>query len=163
MTQEEKELLLKVFCAMLPYRLLCYVPTYDDDMELTGVRLNYLCFHKREWGINYKHELEIVIDPLNDSSNSYVVKPYLRPLSSMTEEEICDYMKLRFEDSVDVRNAKHTSNNSISAIVDCTFTRYWYNEMVTDRTIDWLNKKKFDWRGLIPLGLGIDCTGLNIY
>ena len=28
---------------------------------------------------------------------------------------------------------------------------------------DWLNKKGFDYRGLIPKGLAIDATRLNIY
>ena len=28
---------------------------------------------------------------------------------------------------------------------------------------DWLNKNNFDYRGLIPMGLAIDATGLNIY
>ena len=29
--------------------------------------------------------------------------------------------------------------------------------------IEWLNKNHFDYRGLIPMGLAIDCTNLNIY
>lgn len=81
------------------------------------------------------------------------VIPYLRPMSSMTEQEICEYMKLRFEDSVDILQAKHCCDNSVSAIVDGTYVRYWYNEMVTDKTIDWLHEKKFDWRGLIEKNL----------
>ena len=28
---------------------------------------------------------------------------------------------------------------------------------------DWLNKNNFDYRGLIPMGLAIDATNLNIY
>ena len=28
---------------------------------------------------------------------------------------------------------------------------------------DFLNKNHFDYRGLIPMGLAIDCTNLNIY
>lgn len=35
---------------------------------------------------------------------------------------------------------------------------YW-----TEETFDWLNKNHFDYRGLIPKGLAIDCTNLNIY
>ena len=30
-------------------------------------------------------------------------------------------------------------------------------------SIDFYNKYHFDWRGLIPMGLAIDATGLNIY
>jgi hypothetical protein len=31
------------------------------------------------------------------------------------------------------------------------------------RFIDWLIKNNFDYRGLIPMGLAIDATNLNIY
>ena len=34
---------------------------------------------------------------------------------------------------------------------------------ITYDTVDWLNKNHFDYRGLIPMGLAIDATGLNIY
>ena len=29
--------------------------------------------------------------------------------------------------------------------------------------LDWLNKNNFDYRGLIPMDLAIDATGLDIY
>ena len=75
----------------LPYNVKCNVPTEDCVMTLTGKRLNYFCFHKDEWGIDYSHEIETVLDPLNDHNNDYVVKPYLRPMSSMTEKEHKEY------------------------------------------------------------------------
>ena len=66
------------------------------------------------------------------------IKPYLIPMSSMTEEQ------------------------EIEFINTCTFLRGstfgW-----TDKTFDWLNKNHFDYRGLIPMGLAIDATNLNIY
>ena len=34
---------------------------------------------------------------------------------------------------------------------------------ITYDTVDWLNKNNFDYRGLIPMGLAIDATNLNIY
>ena len=91
MTQEEKSLLLQDLCARLPYNVKCHVPTYNCAMTLTGKRLNYFCFHKDEWGIDYSHEIEAVLDPLNDQNNDYVVKPYLRQMSSMTNEERQEY------------------------------------------------------------------------
>jgi hypothetical protein len=36
-------------------------------------------------------------------------------------------------------------------------------QITGESTYDWLNKNMFDWRGLIPMGLAIDATGLNIY
>ena len=36
-------------------------------------------------------------------------------------------------------------------------------QITGESTYDWLNKNMFDWRGLIPMGLADDATGLNIY
>ena len=64
------------------------------------------------------------------------VKPYLFPLSSMTEEQKSQYSFF------------------LTRIIDA------YDSSLL---IDWLNKNHFDYRGLIPKGLAIDATGLNIY
>ena len=64
------------------------------------------------------------------------VKPYLFPLSSMTKEQ------------KDI------------------FSKLWWNTNglnMAMHAIDYLNKNHFDYRGLIPMGLAIDATGLNIY
>ena len=53
----------------------------------------------------------------------------------MTEEQLLELASISFENSID------------SSI----------------KTLDWLNKNYFDYRGLIPLGLAVDATGLNIY
>lgn len=127
MTQEEKQLLLQDLCARLPYGVKCYVPVENCTMELTGKRLNYFCFHKDAWDIDYSHEQEIVIDPLNDANNNYIVKPYLRPMYSMTEEEF----------------KEHSNHMNVNPIL-------WFHY-----ELDWLNKKMFDYRGLIEKGLAI--------
>ena len=64
----------------------------------------------------------------------YDVKPYLFPLSSMTVEQKTSHNFL-----------KHSA----------------YANPV--KLIDWYIKNHFDYRGLIPMGLAIDATGLNIY
>ena len=63
-------------------------------------------------------------------------KPYLFPLSSMTKEQM----------------------NQFNETLIGTENLGWSNE-----TFDWLNKNHFDYRGLIPMGLAIDATGLDIY
>ena len=76
-------------------------------------------------------------------------KPYLFPLSSMTEEQEREYNTLR----------------------DFVYTHHYeYEDIVEDmglydnwRSIDYLNANHFDYRGLIEKGLAIDATGLNIY
>ena len=73
MTQEERELILKDICARLPYRVKIQAP-YEDGSgyfdETVWEVNNDEPFHVNGWGIEYEY-----------------VKPYLFPLSSMTEEE----------------------------------------------------------------------------
>ena len=70
------------------------------------------------------------------------IKPYLFPLSSMTEEQ-----KREFDISMDMGYAAA------------------YNEEINcaNRMIDFFNKNHFDYRGLIEKGLAIDASNLNIY
>ena len=70
------------------------------------------------------------------------VKPYLFPFSSMTEEQIKELESLM----------EVTTIHSFGVVLSPTSKYY-----------DWLNKNNFDYRGLIPIGLAIDATGLNIY
>ena len=154
MTQEEKLLLIKDLCARLPYRVKCYVPVENCTMELTGKRLNYFCFHKDAWGGDYSHEREIVLDPLNDVSNDYIVKPYLRPLSSMTEEERKEFIdatdgELRYSEVFDVIKPMRESEDYCASFVSYL------------KSIDWLNAHHFDYRGLIEKGLAIEVTEYN--
>ena len=126
MTAEDKELLLKDLCARLPYEVI--------------VDYSYNAFD------GHKHEQECILDcdlldtfisPRLDEEGEYI-KPYLFPLSSMTEEQRKEYQYI-------TERWMYDSSYSIS-----------------DST-DWLNENHFDYRGLIPMGLAIDATGLNIY
>ena len=126
MTQEDKELLIKDLCARLPY----------------GIK-----FLRESWNFETDQELSVIevledIDKDGYINNTKVykvedIKPYLFPLSSMTEEQKKEYQYI---------------------------TERWYNPsyLISD-SIDWLNKNHFDYRGLIEKGLAIDATGLNIY
>lgn len=91
MRSDYNELVWKDLCGRLPYGVRCYVPTHDEVMRLTGQRLNYLCFHKDSFGLDYSHEIETVLDPWN---SDIIVRPYLRPLSSMTKKEKKEYANL---------------------------------------------------------------------
>ena len=127
MTQEEKELLLKDLCARLPYNVICQVEFKENGkynskvMLLSGIFTDEAYFTTKGGSIY---------------SNEY--KPYLFPLSSMTDYQKSDYQFI---------------------------TERWMNDpshSISD-SIDWLNKNHFDYRGLIDKGLAIDATGLNIY
>ena len=69
-------------------------------------------------------------------------KPYLFPLESMTEEQLVIYGDLCY------------------AIIH---SLAWDMQAALNELVDWLNENHFDYRGLIPMGIAIDATGLNIY
>ena len=126
MTQEDKELLLKDLCARLPYNVICQVEFRESgkyqskSMFLSGVFTDEAYF-TTESGSIY--------------SNEY--KPYLFPLSSMTDEQEEEY-------------------NDLNCYELGCFPH-------TEEALDYLIKNHFDYRGLIEKELAIDATNLNIY
>ena len=131
MTNEEKDLLLKDLCARLPY----------------GVKVLCLRDFNHEW---YNLEMvdigdnEVYVTAYEPYTNRYVkieeVKPYLFPMSSMTEEQTEELIKL-------INTGQNDNNEFMRSL--CRIEFYHVNH--------------FDYRGLIPLGLAIDATDLNIY
>ena len=126
MSKEDKELLLKDLCARLPYGVKCQVADCKTPVELSridtknGNGRNPYCF----------------VFSFGPES----VKPYLRPMSSMTEEERKEYMDI--------------DNRSYSCPMD-------YAHIPASDRIDWLNANHFDYRGLINKGLAIEVTEEN--
>ena len=126
MKQEYKELLLKDLCARLPYNIISKVEFRESgeykskNMFLSGVFTDEAYFTTKGGSIY---------------SNEY--KPYLFPLSSMTEEQEKEY------------------NNLNCYELGC-FPH-------SEEALDYLTKNHFDYRHLIEKGLAIDATGLNIY
>lgn len=137
MTQEEKQLLLRDLSARLPYRVVVSFKN-SDTREAFNQILDYTLVHMVEY-IPYIGGIEI--------------KPYLRPLSSMTEGERNEISKkLNYEFYADDEGALCAEDDRHRVRVD-----------LIEIYIEWLNEHHLDYRGLIPMGLGIDCTGLNIY
>ena len=102
MEENLKQLLLKDLCARSLYGLICSIYRIDDcnvgwrDEKLTGY---FMIGTEYEF---YFGESPISID------NIFKIKPYLRPLSSMTEEERKYFRKLAFTyDFVDALNKHH--------------------------------------------------------
>lgn len=145
MKQEDKELLLKDLCARLPYGVYGNYLNSDgslsDDELLKRVKIGYrdlICANGRDG---------MVLDGF--------LKPYLFPLSSMTEEQKIGCFKgtpLEIDKYGDV------------AVKDDFYGNSQYTDLeIYLEVIDWLNKNHFDYRDLIKKGLAIDATGLNIY
>ena len=159
MTQEDKELLLQDLCARLPYRVKCSFGVDDAVYEITGV--NPTCCGASE--IQATH----VKSSVNGDFRLNSCKPYLFPLSSMTEEQKQELFELcRFcieEDWEGKKREVYAIAISSRADPAYCFDHNFYMWGVDIRAIDWLNKNHFDYRGLIEKGLAIDCTNLNIY
>ena len=142
MTQEDKSLLLKDLCARLPYGLKVKCEKYSFPVTIL-------------YGGNID---EVKFIETGGIENICAIKPYLFPLSSMTEEqkkEISKRYKLHTYYGLCIEITNHSEgywddDNS------CNLQDYLW-------LVDWFNKNHFDYRGLIEKGLAIDATGLNIY
>lgn len=132
MAQEDKELLLKELCARLPYSL-C---VQDEYGEIDYINYNDVHF------ANYF-----------DSILNGKVKPYLRPMSSMTKEEweelnCIGYIVPLYDGSFGVDMRAYCKNS-----------QPYYRRFSEFSTIeDWLNAHHFDYRGLIEKGLANEAS-----
>ncbi len=121
MTQEEKKLLLKDLLSRVLY----------------GVKVNY---HTNIFTLGYNLYLnnsDVAFENypmLYSLENIESVKPYLRPMPSMTEEESEEYNDL----------------TNLMSDYDSTI------ENIATKIIDWLNSHHFDYRGLIEKGLALE-------
>ena len=148
MTQEDKELLLKDLCARLPYNPL---------ISINGERYRMEEIRNALIGIN---KYKITVDGCDIEYMN--IKPYLFPLSSITEEQSMELFKLFGISLVDSIGADYIKIN------ECTGITFFLNkgfdvETYLDKLIDWLNKNHFDYRGLIEKSLALDATNLRIY
>ena len=119
MTQEEKQLLLKDLCGRLPYFVEAQVVnTIEGESKPLTI------------------SKELTFSDVESFANCGVVcniKPYLRPMSSMTEEEKEEY------------------RNECNKVLSMPFKVNGPYPIV-----DWLNAHHFDHRGLIPMGLALE-------
>lgn len=102
MTQEEKELLLKDICARLPYGVKVQVE-YDAEEFGKTVEIDEITMID-------KYGKEILLYHASEYFSIEELKPYLRPMSSMTEEELLERGKLSEHDYyglMDWLNAHH--------------------------------------------------------
>lgn len=140
MTQEEKELLLKELCARLPYgvKYLGYSWKYDIRQKLGYI--DTLKYIDKDGNIGTNRKRKITVED---------IKPYLYPLSSMTEEQKEEYTFI-----VDYISSDDSDNLAEGEFI--------YVDLITE-LMHFYHKHHLDYRGLIPKGLALDATGLNIY
>lgn len=122
MTQEEKQLLLIDLCGRLPYEV--KVNLHNEIYTLLGYYDDYIMLTANV--------------PTGQQTNIVNIKPYLRPMSSMTEEEENEFLQINF-----------TGNDS-------DIYGKLLNVPYADEVINWLNAHHFDHRCLIKKGLALE-------
>ena len=137
MTQEEKNLLLKDLCARLPYGVMV-----QDELG----RINKLVIGNADLIRLYYNDFSIY------GENSLSL-PFLRPLSSITEEELDEVQEI-WGKGVEIYNGF----DIVESLQEKIFSFFELQAV-----FEWLLKNHFDYRGLIEKGLAIDATRLNIY
>ena len=145
MTQEEKQqILLRDLCSRLPY-----------EVKVWRQGRNYVvsCIGIKQQSVYLKADFESIRGWWTDIKE---IKPYLRPMSSMTEEEKKELKNVTCPNGTGYFNEQY---------LVCPVNHY--GEQISfdfmSNIIDWLNAHHFDMRNLIGRGLAIDCTNLNIY
>jgi hypothetical protein len=126
MTQEDKNLLLRDLSARLSYHVRCKVWLKDGTTE--------------EGVLDLEHNYGDVLRDAFYYNKIVDIKPFLRPMSSMTEEERKEYNEYLF-------------HGASIGLMSNTETAY--------ELIDWLNAHYFDYRGLIEKDLAIAVTEEN--
>ena len=133
MTKEDKELLLKDLCARLLYGVVVHIHDInvdDYDRQLIPEDIDFIQLNRRD------------------------CKPYLRPMSSMTEEEKRELYNWLIEFDGNWFDFNKLINKLTFDKILIAFDNSWL-------LCDWLNKKQFDYHGLIPKGLAIEVTKEN--
>lgn len=139
MTQEEKQLLLKDLCARLPYDVMINYESHIyilNEIDPSCKDIDYITVR-----IQDVERLMCAESVILES-----IKPYLRPLSSMTEEEKKELLKFGAVNRL-----------STGEVVDVSCVGFDRHCDVQD----WLNSRHLDYRGLIPMGLAIAVTEEN--
>ena len=134
MTQEDRQLLLKDLCARLPYGV-----KFKADNEECIREIHYI--RDEDVYIREYSNLPYWID---------TIKPYLRPMSSMTEDEKDELYDWGWDvNGDDIYSAGSTDANNV-------YQTYQKDLREVRWLIDWLNAHHFDYRGLIEKGLALE-------
>jgi hypothetical protein len=137
MTQEDKMLLIKDLSARLPYAV-----TVEHTSGFRGTLHDITVHHMYDENDNI-YDAICYTNFFGDNDSIYIeyFKPYLFPLSSMTEEQ-----------KKELSSFDPFKTDEVKTLGDWAI-----------RLVEFYNKHHLDYHGLIPKGIAIDATGLNIY
>lgn len=147
MTKNEKDLLTKDLCGRMPYG----VKVKFRVNEVIAIEENITYVIDGEYSYITDGKSYLTMDIIKALFKNWLdeIKPYLFPLSSMTEEQKKDC-------PINETNLNIITSNIGYGIIEMPWRLSYL-------FVDWCNKNHFDYRGLIPMGLAIDATELNIY
>ena len=133
MTKEDKFLVTKDLCGRLQYGVIVHNSyNYFDNIEKVN-----------------KHREEDRTAQINDLYAINEIKPYLRPMSSMTRQE-CTQLNVLLPRYFVVTPERLNCLEHVNGGI--------INFEVLDTIIDFYNSHHLDWRGLIPKGLALEAT-----
>ena len=136
MTQEDKDLLMKDLCARLPYGVKVLIQdTFKYSIVSPERHVLDVSNFSDIFCFKYKKLDTHMKKAMRERPDYIVIKPYLFPLSSITKAQKTEEYELM-------------NSNFYTSTVELP---------------DFYNKNHIDYRGLIPMGLANDATGLNIY
>lgn len=145
MTQEEKSLLLKDLCARLPYGVKCkWEHEYDGKTYTGGGVLCDIDHVKTPSGYRY---WDCYFEDEGEDIPIELVKPYLRPMSSMTEEEEIELRRI---------SSQLTFDRKYNLLYVGRADDGGCNLSEMEKIIDYLISHHFDFRGLIEKGLALE-------
>ena len=142
MIQKEKDLLLKDLSARLPYGVKVQSSNHEDDIETVETLYNI--------------DSDGYMSTLECDTLKSITKPYLFPLSSMTD-------KLWEKEFMECGITEFTRDSFKYGCETLEFNNNNPNLSNMVKFINQLIKNHFDVYGLIPMGLAKDATNLNIY
>lgn len=135
MNREDKDLLYRYLCMALPYRVVIKITSDGGMLEVSH---------------NMRLDAELLADLLHTEDD---FKPYLRPLSSMTDEEEKERIQLG------IWRSSQINGHEVTGIKPDIFESY--NSQAFQNALGFLLKNHFDIFGLIPKGLAIAVTEEN--
>lgn len=153
MTQNEKDLLLKDLSTRLQYGVKVHISTWNEDtMEYEDKADEVYSINKDGYIRTVNEDYEFEIED---------VKPYLLPLSGMSDEQIEE-----LKDLCNMYDPVHDTDpyedwGMLLIIKHCMDDEYHFK--FNFKLLEFLNKNRLDYCGLISMGLAIDATGKNIY
>ena len=139
-TKDEIKLIEKAICGYMPYKVKAVKNNVIHTITAVNTRYDFC-------------ELD---DDINEQVED--IKLFLRPMSSMTNEEAKDFVNLwGIIDFVSLNITKEY----IGVICDdgfssTTTTEIWYDEDMSIECFDFLNAHHFDYRGLIEKGFALE-------